>query len=90
MSGTARSGSTFAGLRDTRHAKKPVSSRVTVKGRTYDGSISQHTFTLGDETTMAANVNGTAFGYLRAAMDLNANGQCGVYTAADLMPRFAK
>ncbi len=78
------------GIVDTRHAKKPVSSRVMVKGRTYDGSISTHTFTLGDETTMAANVNGTAMGYLNTALWLNRIGQYGVFTAAELMPRFAR
>ncbi len=78
------------GIVDTKNAKKPVSSRVSVKGRTYDGAISTHTFTLGDETTMAANVNGTALGYLNTALWLKGMGQCGVFTAAELMPRFAK
>lgn len=78
------------GIVDTKSPKKPVSSRVSVKGRTYDGSIATHTFTLGDETTMAANVNGTAMGYLNTAMWLNSVGQNGVYTAAEMMPRFVK
>ena len=76
------------GIVDTWHAKKPVSSRVTVRGRTYDGAISTNTFTLGDETSMAANVNGTAFGYLKTALWLDGIGQHGVFTAAELMPRF--
>lgn len=78
------------GIVDTWNAKKPVSSRVTVTGRTYDGSISTHTLTLGDETTMAANVNGTAFGYLKTGLWLHGIGQHGVFTAAELMPRFVK
>ena len=78
------------GIVDTKHAEKPVSSRVSVKGRTYDGSISTHTFTLGDETTMAANVNGTAFGYLKTAFWLHDIAQHGIFTAADLMPKFVR
>ncbi|MBI1785412.1 saccharopine dehydrogenase-like oxidoreductase [Candidatus Sumerlaeota bacterium] len=78
------------GIVDTKHARKPVSSRVTVKGRTYDGAVSTHTFTLGDETTMAANVNGTAMGYLNTALWLKSIGQCGVFTAAELMPKFVR
>lgn len=78
------------GLVDTRHSKKPISTHVSVKGRTYDGAISTHVFTLGDETTMAANVNGTALGYLNTALWLNSIGQNGVFTAAELMPRFAR
>lgn len=78
------------GIVDTRNPTKPVSTRVTVKGRTYDGAVATNTFTLGDETTMAANVNGTALGYLNTALWLNSIGQCGVFTAAELMPRFAR
>lgn len=78
------------GIVDTWNAKKPVSTRMTITGRTYDGSTSTHTFTLGDETTMAANVNGTAFGYLKTGLWLHGLGVHGVYTAADLMPKFVK
>ncbi len=78
------------GIVDTWNAKKPVSTRVTVTGRTFDGATSTNTFTLGDETSMAANVNGTAFGYLKTAMWLGGLGAGGVFTAADLMPRFVK
>jgi hypothetical protein len=78
------------GVVDTKSPKKPVSTRVSITGRTYDGSISTNTFTLGDETTMAANVNGTAFGYLKTAHWLHGIGQHGVFTAAELMPRFAE
>lgn len=81
---------TVGGIVDTWHAKKPVSSRVTVTGRTYDGSTSTHTMTLGDETTMAANVNGTAFGYLKTGLWLHGIGQHGIFTAAELMPRFVQ
>ncbi len=78
------------GVVDTTSPKKPVSSRVTVTGRTFDGAIASHTFTLGDETTMAANVNGTAFGYLKTGFWLHEMGRYGVFTAAELMPRFVK
>jgi hypothetical protein len=78
------------GIVDTWNAKKPVSTRMSIKGRTYDGQTSTHTFTLGDETTMAANVNGTAFGYLKTGLWLNERGLSGIFTAAELMPRFVR
>ncbi len=57
---------TVGGVVDTRNPKKPLSTNVKVTGRTFEGKISTHTFTLGDETSMAANVCGPAFGYLKA------------------------
>jgi hypothetical protein len=78
------------GIVDTRSPKKPVSTRVTVTGRTYDGSVGTHRFTLADESVMAANVNGTAMGYLKTAMWLRSIDRGGVFTAADLMPRFPR
>ncbi len=81
---------TVGGLVDTRNPKKPTSTRMTLTGRTYTGAISAHTFVLGDETTMAANVNGTALGYLNAGLiAYEQNKQRGFLTALDLSPRFA-
>ena len=45
---------TVGGVVDTRNSKKPLSTNVKVTGRTFEGKISTHTFTLGDETSMAA------------------------------------
>lgn len=81
---------TVGGVVDTRNAKKPLSTNVQVTGRTFEGKISTHTFTLGDETSMAANVCGPAFGYLKAGMDLHHRGQYGLYTAAEVMPKFVR
>lgn len=78
------------GVVDTRHAEKPLSTNVQVTGRTFEGKISTHTFTLGNETSMAANVCGTAFGYLKAGMELHRRGWYGVMTAAEVMPRFVR
>lgn len=78
------------GIVDTWNAKKPVSTRVSVTGRTFDGKTTTNTFTLGDDTSMAANVNGTAFGYLKTALWLNGIGQYGVTTAAEAMPKFVQ
>ena len=81
---------TVGGVVDTRNAKKPLSTNVKVTGRTFEGKISTHTFTLGDETSMAANVCGPAFGYLKAGIDLNRRGISGLFTAAEVMPKFVK
>ena len=81
---------TVGGVVDTRNPKKPLSTNVQVTGRTFEGKISTHTFTLGDETSMAANVCGPAFGYLKAGTALNRRGIAGLFTAAEIMPQFVK
>ena len=81
---------TVGGIVDTRNAKKPLSTNVQITGRTFEGKISTHTFTLGDETSMAANVCGPAFGYLKAAVSLHRRSIYGLFTAADIMPQFVK
>lgn len=79
---------TVGGVVDTRNPKKPLSTNVQVTGRTFEGKISTHTFTLGDETSMAANVCGPAFGYLKAGVSLHQRGIYGLFTAAEIMPKF--
>lgn len=81
---------TVGGIVDTRNPKKPLSTHVQVTGRTFEGKISTHTFTLGDETSMAANVCGPAFGYLKAGVQLHRRGQYGIFTAAEVMPQFVR
>lgn len=81
---------TVGGVVDTRNSKKPLSTNVQVTGRTFEGKISTHTFTLGDETSMAANVCGPAFGYLKAGISLHRRGIYGLFTAAEIMPQFVK
>ncbi|NJO94516.1 MAG: saccharopine dehydrogenase-like oxidoreductase [Hydrococcus sp. RM1_1_31] len=78
------------GVVDTRNPKKPLSTNVQVTGRTFEGKISTHTFTLGDETSMAANVCGPAFGYLKAGIALHRRGIYGLFTAAEVMPQFVR
>jgi hypothetical protein len=78
------------GIVDTRQAKKPVSTSLRLTGTTFEGKRSTHTFTLGDETSMAANVNGPALGYLKAGLWLRDRGIGGVFTSADVMPRFVR
>ncbi len=85
-----RSSVTVGGVVDTRNPKKPLSTNVKVTGRTFEGKISTHTFTLGDETSMAANVCGPAFGYLKAGVALQRRGIYGLFTAAEIMPQFVK
>ncbi|KJH70013.1 (S)-8-amino-7-oxononanoate synthase BioU [Aliterella atlantica] len=81
---------TVGGVVDTRNPKKPLSTNVQVTGRTFEGKISTHTFTLGDETSMAANVCGPAFGYLKSGVSLHRRGIYGLFTAAEIMPQFVK
>jgi hypothetical protein len=81
---------TVGGVVDTRNPKKPLSTNVQVTGRTFEGKISTHTFTLGDETSMAANVCGPAFGYLKTGVSLYRRGIYGLFTAAEVMPQFVK
>ncbi|MBE9041173.1 saccharopine dehydrogenase-like oxidoreductase [Oscillatoriales cyanobacterium LEGE 11467] len=76
------------GIVDTRNPKKPLSTNVRLTGRTFEGKISTHTFTLGDETSMAANVCGPAFGYLKAGIALNRRGIHGLFSAVEVMPQF--
>ena len=78
---------TVGGIVDTRRPKKPVSTNVKIHGRTFEGRESHHTFILGDETSMAANVCGPALGYMNAGLWLHDRGIHGAFTAADLMPR---
>lgn len=81
---------TVGGIVDTRNPKKPLSTNVQVTGRTFEGKISTHTFTLGDETSMAANVCGPAFGYLKAGVKLHQRGIYGLLTSAEVMPQFVR
>jgi hypothetical protein len=81
---------TVGGVVDTRNPKKPLSTNVQVTGRTFEGKISTHQFTLGDETSMAANVCGPAFGYLKAGISLHRRGIYGLFTAAEIMPQFVR
>ncbi|MDX2096521.1 MAG: saccharopine dehydrogenase-like oxidoreductase [Leptolyngbyaceae cyanobacterium bins.59] len=81
---------TVGGVVDTRNPKKPLSTNVQVTGRTFEGRISTHTFTLGDETSMAANVCGPAFGYLKTGIGLHQRGIYGLLTAAEVMPQFVR
>ncbi len=74
------------GVMDTRHAKKPVSTTMTLTGITIDGKRSSHRFILGDETTMAANVIGPALGYLKRAAWLKARGLYGVFGCTEFLP----
>ena len=81
---------TVGGVVDTRNPKKPLSTNVQITGRTFEGKISTHTFTLGDETSMAANVCGPAFGYLKTGISLHQRSLYGLFTAAEVMPHFVR
>jgi len=74
------------GIMDTRNSKKPVTTTMTLTGKTFDGKTSSHKFILGDETTMAANVLGPALGYLKRAIWLKQNKIYGVFGSTEFMP----
>jgi hypothetical protein len=78
------------GVVDTRHAQKPLSTNMKLTGRTLDGKISTHTFILGDETSMAANVCGPALGYLHGGWKLHQRQIYGLFTSAEVMPLFVQ
>jgi len=78
------------GMVDTRNPRKPVSTTMTLTGRTFDGATSSHRFILGDETTMAANVVGPALGWMKAGLEFHARGIYGVFGSAEIMPRFVR
>ena len=59
---------------------------MTLTGITFEGKRSQHTFTLGDETSMPANVIGPALGYLKRGLWLKAHGLFGVFGCTDVLP----
>lgn len=79
---------TVGGLVDTRHAKKPVSTTVTVTGRTCAGAVGSHQFIVSDEATMVDNVCGPALGFLSRGFDYQQRGIYGMMTSAELMPKF--
>lgn len=78
------------GLVDTRNAKKPVSTTVTVTGRTASGAVGSHQFVVSDEATMVDNVCGPALGFVLRAVELRERGFAGLMTSADIMPRYAR
>jgi hypothetical protein len=79
---------TVGGILDLRNDEKPTTTTVSVTGTTFDGETATNTFELGDATSMAANVNGPALGYLKRAVDRNRAGDYGVFGPAELMPGF--
>ncbi|NHN47327.1 transcriptional regulator [Halostella sp. JP-L12] len=79
---------TVGGILDVRSDEKPTTTTVRVTGRTFDGERGTNTFQLDDDTSMAANVNGPALGYLKAGVRRNRAGEYGVFGPADLMPGF--
>ena len=54
----------------------------------FEGKISTHTFTLGDSTSMKANVCGSARGYLKADAMLHKKGIHNLFTTTEIMPQF--
>jgi hypothetical protein len=76
------------GVLDVRSDEKPTTTTVRVTGTTFDGETGTNTFQLDDDTSMAANVNGPALGYLKAAVLRNRAGDYGVYGPAEVMPGF--
>ncbi|MFD1588668.1 transcriptional regulator [Halorientalis brevis] len=79
---------TVGGILDVTSDEKPTTTTVSVTGTTFDGETGTNTFELDDATSMEANVNGPALGYLKAGVRRNRAGEYGVFGPADLMPGF--
>ncbi|TYL36129.1 transcriptional regulator [Natronococcus pandeyae] len=79
---------TVGGILDVRSDEKPTTTTVSVTGTTFDGETATNTFRLDDATSMEANVNGPALGYLKAGVRRNRAGEYGVFGPAELMPGF--
>ncbi|ELY91028.1 biotin operon protein [Natrialba hulunbeirensis JCM 10989] len=79
---------TVGGILDVRSDEKPTTTTVSVTGTTFDGERGTNTFQLDDATSMEANVNGPALGYLKAGVRRNRNGEYGVFGPAALLPEF--
>jgi hypothetical protein len=79
---------TVGGILDLHSDEKPTTTTVSVTGRTFDGEQGTNTFQLDDATSMEANVNGPAIGYLKAGVRRNRAGEYGVFGPAELMPGF--
>ena len=54
----------------------------------FEGKISTHTFTLGNATSMTANVCCPARGYLKAGAMLHKKGIHNLFTTTEIMPQF--
>ncbi len=76
------------GVLDVRNDAKPTTTTVKVTGTTFDGERATNTFQLGNATSMEANVNGPAIGYLKTGVRMNRNGVYGVFGPAELLPGF--
>ncbi|GAB3037732.1 transcriptional regulator [Natronobiforma cellulositropha] len=79
---------TVGGVLDVRSDEKPTTTTVTVTGKTFDGERATNRFELDDATSMEANVNGPALGYLKAAVRRNRAGEYGVLGPAEILPAF--
>lgn len=79
---------TVGGILDVTSDEKPTTTTVSVTGTTFDGGRGTNTFQLDDATSMEANVNGPALGYLKAGVRRNRAGEYGVFGPADLLPGF--
>jgi len=79
---------TVGGILDLTSDEKPTTTTVSVTGRTFDGETGTNTFQLDDDTSMEANVNGPALGYMKAGVRRNRAGEYGVFGPGELMPGF--
>ncbi|WP_152422761.1 transcriptional regulator [Natrialba taiwanensis] len=79
---------TVGGILDVTSDEKPTTTTVEVTGTTFDGERGTNTVELDDDTSMAANVNGPALGYLKSAVRRHRAGEYGVFGPAELLPRF--
>lgn len=77
------------GVVNTRSAEKPVTTTVTVRGRTLMGAMGEHRFEVSNQATMVDNVCGPACGFLLRGSELHAQGWAGVHSSVSIMPAYS-
>lgn len=80
---------TVGGLVDTRNAQKPITTTVTVLGKTVFGQQAEHRFEVSNATTMVDNVCGPAAGFMLQGFALQQQGWAGLASSLQIMPAFA-
>jgi hypothetical protein len=77
------------GVVNTRSAEKPITTTVTITGKTLLGATTQHTFEVSNHTTMVDNVCGPACGFLLRGSELYQQGLRGLHSSVSIMPAYS-
>lgn len=75
---------------DTSGGDKKAQTEVSVTGVTFEGKTCKNKFIFSDETTIADNVCGSAMGFMKSGFWLQDLGIAGVFTSAEILPRYIR